>query len=141
PLETPAGDSRGGYFRYLLHVLPEELEGLPTDRYVHALRAEGVSEVKAGSLVKPLHLTALFQTLDDRMYRTGWPRRGPHVRRELTYGPGDFPRAESFAERTIQFPAFTEPSSHIIDAYCRAMTKVGARAEELLPSRAWAATS
>lgn len=141
PLATPPGDSRGGFFRYVLRLLPDRLDGVPTERYVEALRAEGVAEVKPGSLAKPLHLTPLFQTVEDRMYRTGWPRRGLHVRRELVYGPGDFPHAERFAERTIQFPAFTEPSTHIVDAYCRAMAKVAARSDELVESRAWARTS
>lgn len=141
PLATPPGDSRGGYFRYLLHVLPDELDGLSTKCYVEALLAEGVHEVKPGSLVKPLHLTPLFQTLEDRMYRTGWPRRGAHVHREIVYRPGDFPQAERFADRTIQFPAFTEPSSHIIEAYCRAMVKVAAGTAELLLEKAWAGTS
>jgi perosamine synthetase len=141
PLATPPGDSRGGFFRYVLKLLPDQLDGVSTERYVEALRAEGVAEVKPGSLVKPLHLTPLFQTSEDRMYRTGWPRRGSHVRREIAYGPGDFPQAESFAERTIQFPAFTEPSTHIVEAYCRAMAKVATRSEELVQSRAWARTS
>jgi perosamine synthetase len=141
PLATPPRDSRGGVFRYLLQVLPDELDGLSTECYVEALLAEGVREVKPGSLVKPLHLTPLFQTLEDRMYRTGWPRRGSHVRREIVYGPGDFPQAERFADRTIQFPAFTEPSSHIIEAYCRAMVKVAAGTAELLPEKTWARIS
>ena len=97
--------------------------------------------MKPGSLVKPLNLSPLFQTVEDRMYRTGWPRHGSHVRTELVYGPGDFPHAERFADRTIQFPAFTDPSSHVIDAYCRAMAKVAAGTAELLPEKAWAGTS
>jgi perosamine synthetase len=134
PLATPRWASRGGYFRYVLHYLPGELGGLPVEVYVDALWAEGVDEVRPGSLVKPLHLTPIFQTLDDRMYRNGWPRRGPHVRRETTYRPGDFPRAELFSRHTLQFPAFTEPSSHIVEAYCRAMAKVAAGAEDLTAS-------
>jgi perosamine synthetase len=138
PLATPPGNSRGGFFRYVLRVVPDELDGVATERYVEALRAEGVAEVKPGGLVKPLHLTPLFQTVEDRMYRSGWPRRGPHVRREIVHGPGDFPEAERFAGRTVQFPAFTEPSTHLIEAYSRAMAKVAARSEELVESRAWA---
>ena len=134
PLATPPEASRGGFFRYLLHYFPEELDDLPAERYVDALRAEGVAEISLGSLVKPLHLTPLFQTLDDHMYRTGWPRRGAHVRQEHVYRPGDFPLAERFAQRTVQFPAFTEPSSDIIEAYCRAMAKVAAGADELAAS-------
>jgi perosamine synthetase len=134
PLPTRPGVSRGGYFRYLLRCDPDALHGLPVSRYVDALRAEGVREVTPGSLVRPLHLTALFQTLDDGMYRSGWPRRGPHVARAPVYGPGDFPRAESFSAETIQFPAFTEPSTHVIDAYCDAMAKVAAGAAVLARS-------
>jgi dTDP-4-amino-4,6-dideoxygalactose transaminase len=141
PLATPPEVSRGGFFRYLLHYLPEDLGGLPVERYIDALRAEGVAEISPGSLVKPLHLTPLFQTLDDHIYRTGWPRRGAHVRQEHVYRPGDFPRAERFSELTVQFPAFTEPSSEIIEAYCRAMAKVAAQADELATSSLCASAS
>lgn len=131
PLATSPDVSRGGFFRYLLRYIPAELDDLPLDAYVSALHAEGVLEVKPGSLVKPLHLTPLLQTLEDRMVRSGWPRRGPHVDREIVYRAGDFPRAERFSSRTLQFPAFTEPSAHVIDAYCKAMVKVGAGAAQL----------
>ncbi len=141
PLATPPGASRGGYFRYLLHYLPDELDGLPIELYVDALHAEGVHELVPGRLVTPLHLLPIFQTLDDGMSRTGWPRRGAHVRREHVYGPGDFPRAERFSERTLQFPAFTEPSRHIVEAYCRAMAKVAAAAGDLVNSRLCATPS
>jgi dTDP-4-amino-4,6-dideoxygalactose transaminase len=130
-LATPPEVTRGGRFRYLLHYLPEELDGLPTQRYVEVLQAEGVHEVRPGALAKPLHLTRLFQTLDDRMYKSGWPRSGGHVERELVYRPGDFPRAERFSERTLQFPAFTAPSRHIVSAYSRAIAKVAARVADL----------
>jgi perosamine synthetase len=131
PLDTPAGSSRGGYFRYLVHYDAEALGGLSLDLYVDALRAEGVAEVAPGHMARPLHLTRLFQTLDDHMYRTGWPRRGRHVLREVVHSPGEFPSAERFSRSTLQFPAFTEPSHHIIDSYCAAMRKVAARASDL----------
>ena len=134
PLATPPEVSRGGYFRYLLRYVPSELAGLPIDLYIDALRAEGVNEVRPGSLAKPLHLMPIFQTLDDRLCRTGWPRRGAHVQREHVYRPGDFPRAERFSELTLQFPAFTEPSTDIIESYCAAMAKVAAGSSELLAS-------
>jgi dTDP-4-amino-4,6-dideoxygalactose transaminase len=130
-LPTAANVTRGAHYRYLLRYVPEALGNLPIDRYVEALRAEGVSEVLPGALAKPLHLTRIFQTLEDRMYRSGWPRRGRHVARELVYKPGDFPEAERFSASTLQFPAFTEPSFPIIEAYCEAMRKVAAGSEEL----------
>jgi dTDP-4-amino-4,6-dideoxygalactose transaminase len=131
PLPTPEGASRGGYFRFLVHYDETALGGLSADRYIEALRAEGVAEVTPGRLARPLHLTRMFQTLDDRMYRTGWPRRGARVLREIVHSPGDFPAAELFSASTLQFPAFTEPSHHVIDAYCAAMRKVAARASDL----------
>ncbi len=131
PLATPKGASRGGYFRYLVHYDAKALGGLSPGRYAEALRAEGVAEVALGSLARPLHLTRLFQTLDDHLYRSGWPRRGGHILREVVHAPGDFPAAERFSATTLQFPAFTEPAHHIIDAYCAAMQKVAARARDL----------
>ena len=116
--------TRGGFFRQIVHYDAEALHGLPIARYVEALRAEGVLEVLPGNLAKPLHLTRIFQSLDNHMFRSTSPRRGMHVSHASVYGPGDFPRAERFAQSTLQFPAFTEPSAHIVDAYCRAMRKV-----------------
>jgi perosamine synthetase len=132
PLPTRPGVSRGGYFRFLVRYNPDELYGLPIEQYIRAVRAEGVLEISPGSLAKPLHLTRIFQTLTDGMYSSGWPRKGPHVSRELVYRPGDFPRAERFSALTIQFPAFTEPSVPIIDAYCSAMKKVASHVLEIL---------
>jgi dTDP-4-amino-4,6-dideoxygalactose transaminase len=131
PLDTPGEASRGGYFRYLVHYDAEALGGLSLDRYVDALRAEGVAEVVPGHLARPLHFARLLRTVNDRMYRSGWPRRGHHVLREIVYSPGDFPSAERFSASTLQFPAFTEPSHHIIDAYCAAMRKVAGRSSDL----------
>jgi perosamine synthetase len=132
PLPTSRNVTRGGYFRFLLKYHTEELNGLPIESYIQALRAEGVVEVAPGSMAKPLHLTRFFQTLEDGMYTGGWPRRGAHASRELVYRPGDFPRAERFSAFTLQFPAFTEPSGPIIDAYCHAMQKIASRVEHLL---------
>ena len=128
PLPTAPGVDRGGHFRFVLRY---DL-GLPIDRYVEALRAEGVAEVMPGSLARPLHLTPIFQTLDDGMYRGGWPRRGPHVGIAPTYRPGDFPRAEAFSAGTLQFPAFTEPCDALLGEYAEAMAKVAAGAHLLL---------
>lgn len=135
PLPTRPGVSRGGYFRFLVRYNPDEFHGLAIEWYIRALRAEGVLEIAPGSLAKPLHLTKIFQTVNDGMYANGWPRRGSHVSRELVYRPGDFPRAERFSALTIQFPAFTEPSEPIIDAYCSAMKKVASHALEILDAQ------
>ena len=132
PLPTSPNVTRGGSFRFLVKYDPDELNGLPIDEYIRALKAEGVAEVLPGSIAKPLHLTRFFQTLEDGMYPGGWPRRGPHALRELVYRPGDFPKAERFSSLTLQFPAFTDPSEPIIDAYCRAMEKVEWGVEHLL---------
>jgi len=131
PLPTAPGADRGGAFRFLVHYRADEVAGVPIDRYLAALQAEGVAEVAAGSLVRPLHLTSIFQTLDDGMYPNGWPRRGRHTGDAPIYRPGDFPRAERFAASTLQFPAFTEPSAAVIDAYGDAMEKVARWAPRL----------
>ena len=138
-LPLQPGVTRGGYFRFVLKCVPEELDHLPIETYIRALRAEGVAEVMPGSMAKPLHLTPLFQTVHDNMYPDGWPRRGAHVSQERVYKPGDFPRAERFSAMTLQFPAFTEPSDHIIEAYCQAMEKVAEQVGSLLAQSAAAA--
>lgn len=119
---------RGGYFRFLLHYDPVALDGLAVEHFLHAVHAEGATEVRAGALAQPLHLLPIFQTLEDGMVQGGWPRRGPQAGHAPTYAPGDFPCAERFSAFTIQLPAFTFEDDVIVDAYCAALSKVARHA-------------
>lgn len=131
PLHTAPDVVRGGFFRFVFRYKPQEMSGLGIDTYIEALKAEGVAEVMPGSLAKPLHLTRIMQTLDDRMYRGGWPRRGAHVDAQHLYRQGDFPVAERFSALTLQFPAFTHEERDIIDEYCGALDKIARHAVDL----------
>jgi dTDP-4-amino-4,6-dideoxygalactose transaminase len=119
PLPTAPGCDRGGWFRFLVHYRL----GVPIDRYLDALHAEGVAEVMPGSAARPLHQLAIFQTRHDRLLRDAPPRR--------VYRRGDFPNAERFSATTLQFPAFTEPCRELLAQYAEAMRKVARHAREL----------
>lgn len=132
PLPTEPGVNRGGFFRFLFHYDARSFEGLSMENFVRALHAEGAVEAIPGSLARPLHLTSFFQTLDDGMYRNGWPRRGTGNRPAQTWGPGDFPNAEKFSATTVQFPAFMAPDGqNIIAAYGEAIRKIQRNAATL----------
>jgi len=119
---------RGGFFRLLLHVEPDALDGLTVERLVEALHAEGATDARPGAAAVPVHHLPILQTLDDRMTRTGWPRRGPHVDCAPTYRRGDFPRAEAFSRWTLQLPAFTWEEDALVDSYAEALARVCAAA-------------
>jgi dTDP-4-amino-4,6-dideoxygalactose transaminase len=117
---------RGGYFRFIVFYEPEALDGLSIERYVEALRAEGVAEVQLGSLVRPLHTYKIFQ--DEGLALRQAVRSGRPAPRSLrSYRAGDFPAAEAFSAKTLQFPAFTEPAQSIIEQYAAAMRKLAAQ--------------
>jgi len=130
-LATPEGADRGGFFKFLLKYIPEELSNLSQEKYVEALKAEGVSEITSGKLAVPVHCFPFFQRPDNgfiQLYFGEFINRGE---RRLLYKQGDFPSAERFSETTLQLPAFTEPSESIIEEYAVAMKKVAKLCREL----------
>ncbi|MFG0258516.1 MAG: DegT/DnrJ/EryC1/StrS family aminotransferase [Phycisphaerales bacterium JB043] len=132
PLRRVEGARLGGYFRFVIRVDGRSLNGLTADLFLRSLVAEGATQAMSGSLAKPMHLTRIMQTLDDGMYRGGWPRRGDHVGRVRVYQPGDFPKAERFSASTIQLPAFTYEHSEIVDQYASAIRRTASCAEAIL---------
>jgi hypothetical protein len=57
--------------------------------------------------------------------RNGFPFRGPHVNREMSYGPGLCPMAERAASRMISHEMFRQPMSRVdLDDVAAAFHKV-----------------
>jgi dTDP-4-amino-4,6-dideoxygalactose transaminase len=128
-LPTPTHCDRGGHFRFVLHFEPEAFMGMSGEQICRALHAEGAVEFRPGSLARPLHSYRIFQDAQVS------PSRGLHAatggKARAIYRPGDFPNAESFSARTLQLPAFTEPSSTLLQAYARALGKIQRHAGDL----------
>jgi len=105
---------------------PDELGGLPAERFIEALAAEGAP---TGGRCYPLyHL--------EPPYAEGMPfyddGRGPLTGDYRGYRRGDFPQAEEVHPRIIAFPAPIDPKEGFIEQYCAAVAKVAANYQALL---------
>lgn len=125
------GVSRGGFFRFVFKYLSEELEGLPIEIYLEALQAEGVSSVVPGALAKPINHFNFFHHNESGFYPMFFQSFFEEKSNKLIYQIGDFPKAEYFSANTLQFPAFTLPSKHIIKKYAQAMYKIQINIDKL----------
>lgn len=104
---------------------PEELGGLPVDRFHRALLAEGCREVDRPGSTCPINLLPLFDTPTSLL---------PGYLGDLHYRPGDFPRAEALHAATLKLPVWHDPDDDtLVDAYLQAFQKVIDHHEELLP--------
>jgi dTDP-4-amino-4,6-dideoxygalactose transaminase len=101
-----------------------KLKGISRDRYIAALKAEGVEVSEPGS--PAFSELPLFTIQNDRMFRD---RSGKRV-----YKPGEFPVAEQLAAQGLSLPTFTKwpEDKKIIDQYLAAFAKVHQYAKGLL---------
>ena len=128
----PKAKPGGFYGGHPLVYNPEELDGLPPERFVEALKAEGV----------PVSLYARKLEHQRTIFRRGFDLWG-HGRGPLGgeflglppfegYKDGDFPGAESVAGRILLIKPLIEPPDELADQIVRAFEKVVAHHKELL---------
>ena len=104
---------------------PEELGGLPIEKFVEAVRAEGapISDPgwkHAGSTQKLQHLKALFV----RGFDLWGHNRGPLGSDFEVLKKGSFPVAEILDKRFFTIPSYIEPKEGFLDQYIEAFRKV-----------------
>ncbi|HET7487026.1 MAG TPA: DegT/DnrJ/EryC1/StrS family aminotransferase [Acidimicrobiales bacterium] len=119
--------TRHSWFNYKPLYDGAAMGGLPRARYLAALQAEGVPVGDSTSI--PLHCEPLFQTLDDGSLAYG---RQPNRR---VYATGDLPNAESYAERALRLPTYTEPRPRLVEQLVEAFDKVARNRDALLGLR------
>ena len=120
--------SDGGFYGGLrMFYAPEQLGGLAPDKYIEALRAEGVPVRRYRD--QPEHMRALIQRGFD-VYGHG---RGPIGPGTYSYKRGDFPVTEALlgGQATV-LPAYVEPADGAIDQIIAGYKKVAAGYRELL---------
>jgi len=122
-----SGSTMGGWYTPLGHYLPEELGGLPVDRFIEAVNAEGGDSWRAANF--PLHLHPVFNTAD--IYGDGRPTRIAFSHRDVRQGPGSLPVSEALGERSLGVPWFKRCRREQIDQFVAAYRKVAIRADEL----------
>jgi perosamine synthetase len=114
PVEPATGDT-DAWYGLLLRYEPGVLDGLPIDRFVAALHAEGALEVDRPGSTCPLGLLPLFQEPGVLF---------PRLTNRFAYAPGQFPRAEAFHQHIIKLPVWhDERDMPLADAYLQALRK------------------
>lgn len=112
------------WYAYLLQYKPEELGGLPIDKFYSALKAEGCIEVDRPGSTCPLNYLPLFQ--DPSMIFPNYMGKVKHSR-------GEFPVAEKFHEHSIKLPVWYDPNDkEIVDLYIQSFRKVIENYREIL---------
>ncbi|MBZ4319920.1 DegT/DnrJ/EryC1/StrS family aminotransferase [Streptomyces huiliensis] len=114
--------ARPSWYALPLHYEPAELGGLPIERFLDALHAEGATEADVPGSTCPLHIHPLFRTpgalLPGYADRRGQPADG-------------FPAADYVHATTLKLPVWREGEVRLADAYTTAITKVATHAKDL----------
>jgi hypothetical protein len=107
-----------------LQYQPDELDGLPVERYHEALLAEGCAEADRPGSTCPLNLLPLFQDPGELF---------PAHKGIFAYQPGDFLHAEAFHAGAIKLPVWhLEEDTRLVEQYVEAFRKVSANYRGLL---------
>ena len=109
-------DVEPSWYAFVMQYKPEELDGLPIEKFYDALVAEGCVELDRPGSTCPLNYHALFQNPGPLF---------PDYRGKVCYKKGDFPNAERFHEHALKLPVWHDPEDEgIVDGYIAAFKKV-----------------
>jgi dTDP-4-amino-4,6-dideoxygalactose transaminase len=125
--DTSTGSYMGGWYAARGLYRPEELGGLPVERFCEAVRAEGGRANKTGR--RAIHLHPVFNDID--VYGDGTPTRIAFSGHDLRQPEGSLPVAEAFHERTLMIPWFKQYRPQIIEQHADAYRKVTLHAEQM----------
>jgi dTDP-4-amino-4,6-dideoxygalactose transaminase len=126
PYRAPQGVVRQHY-EWVVRYRPERFSGVPVDRFVAALQAEGL-KVTANRYAR-LHDQPLFREL--AAGGEGLPRQLCGQSGRDRYDPASFPVANSLVDNLIRMPVATEPAVELMAQYGDAFEKVAAEAGRL----------
>jgi len=119
-IDDSIGDMSGWYIPYG-HYNPDELNGMTAADFAAAMRAEGVTDSKAGCNA-PLHQHALFQTAD--IYGHGKPTRIANSTWDVREGDKSLPISEKICLYMCSVPYFKQLDKENIDKYIAAYRRV-----------------
>jgi len=122
-----SGSTMGGWYNPLGHYVPEQLGGLPVEKFIAALQAEGIHVWRGVNF--PLHLHPVLNDAD--IYGDGKPTRIAFSDRDLRQPAGSLPVAEGLAKRALGVPWFKHDHPQLIERYAAAFRKVALQADKL----------
>ena len=112
------------WYALIIQYKPEELEGLPIEKFYKALQAEGCIELDRPGSTCTLNYHPLFQNLELLF---------PKYKGRISYKRGDFPNAERFHEHSLKLPVWHDPKDEeIVGGYIKAFKKVIENYHEVL---------
>ncbi|MCF3103183.1 aminotransferase class I/II-fold pyridoxal phosphate-dependent enzyme [Streptomyces roseoverticillatus] len=116
--------ARPSWYALPLRYEPAELGGLPIERFLDALHAEGATEADQPGSTCPLHTHPLFQTPGTLL---------PGYADGQGLPAGGFPAADYVHAMTLKLPVWHhENDVRLADAYATAIAKVATHAKDLL---------
>lgn len=125
--EKDSGSTMGGWYAPKGLYRPEELNGLPVEKFCKAIVAEGVPCSPGCNF--PLHLHPLLHECD--VYAHGKPTIIANANRDLRQEKGSLPVSERILERSFAIPWFKRYRPEIIEQYATGIKKVCENADTL----------
>ena len=123
-----SGSTKGAWYCSTCHYNPEELDGLPLNRFLAAVQAE--NSIVRNITNYPLHLHPVFNEAD--VFNQGKPTAIAFGQRDVRQGKGALPVAEAAPERTFIYPRFTILDKPFINRFVDSLEKVIKNRSELL---------
>jgi dTDP-4-amino-4,6-dideoxygalactose transaminase len=119
------------WLNYLVRLEPDYFDGIPREKIMAALQAEGMQTWSGRAGYIPLHLHPLMQEYCAGKRNTLWKRTNPG--RKIRYRKGDFPVAERVGYERIMISAFRDVvfDTRLLDQYLDAFRKVSKYRDEL----------
>ena len=120
PYEAPG--TRRVWLNYICQYHADRT-GVPRERFIEALRAEGLPATGGRTGYLPVYWNPLYK--ERSMWAEGYPFDAPYVSRKVTYERGLCPEAERFWRRAVGLPVLhRKVSKELLDEIVGALTKV-----------------
>lgn len=118
----------GGWYNPISHYRPEELGGLPVEKFIEAVNAEGGRTGRGVNF--PLHQHPVFRQAD--IYGDGCPTNNAFAGQDVREAIGRLPVSEALAARALGIPWFKHDRPELIGRYAAAYRKVAQHAHALV---------
>jgi len=123
-----SGTTKGAWYSSCCHYAPEELDGLPVEKFIAAMQAENVAIGGLGNF--PLHLHNVFNEAD--LFNQGKPTALAFGQRDVRQGKGALPVSEITPSRIFRYSRFTKLDKDLIGRFVNTIKKVIDNRGELL---------
>jgi dTDP-4-amino-4,6-dideoxygalactose transaminase len=122
-----SGSTMGGWYAPHGIYVPEQVGGLPVQKFCEAVRAEGVSTGPGANVL--LHLHPVMNECD--VYHQGKPTRVANVKKDIRQPKGSLPVSETMPTRCYGIPWFKHYRPQIIKEHALAFRKAAENADAL----------